>query len=83
MQFVIKKWGNSAGLPLKKVLLEQIHASIGSTVEIELQHGGLHIKPVDSTPTLKSLFEGTSQGDYALTNEEYWMQSGPAGKELL
>ena len=83
MQLVIKKWGNSAGLPLNKVLLEQIHASVGATVEVVIQNGGLLIKPIDGTPTLESLLEGTSQEDYVLTKEEGWMQSGPAGKEVL
>lgn len=83
MQLVIKKWGNSAGLPLNKVLLEQIHASVGATVEVKLQNGGLLIKPVDGSPTLESLLEGTSKEDYMLTNEEHWMQSGPTGKEVL
>jgi len=83
MQLIIKKWGNSAGLPLNKVLLEQIHASVGATVEVALQNGGLLIKPVDSIPTLESLLEGTSHEDYMLTNEERWMQSGATGKEVL
>ena len=84
MQLKIKQWGNSAGLPLSKPLLEQIAAGVGDSVSVEVRNGALVIKPVRQTPDLKSLLGGSPVERLQKTEEdETWVGESPAGRELL
>ena len=44
----ISKWGNSQGVRLPKQLLEQLHATVGTSVEIEISNNSLILTPIIS-----------------------------------
>ena len=44
----ISKWGNSQGVRLPKQLLEQLHATVGTSVEVEIYNNSLILTPVVS-----------------------------------
>ncbi len=46
MHTKIKKWGNSQGLRLTKIMLEEIQARVGDEVEIYTQEGKIIVEPV-------------------------------------
>ena len=80
MHTKIQKWGNSQGLRLTKVLLEEIHATIGDEVKIYTQKGKIIIepkRPVRGKFSLKSLVANIP-GEYK-SKEVNWGK--PLGKE--
>ena len=84
MRLVIKKWGNSAGLPLSKPLLEQLGSGIGGVVSLEMKNGGIFIKPVHEELTLEQLIEGSPREKLEKNDEDRaWMNDAPRGKESL
>lgn len=46
MQTKIQKWGNSQGLRIPKVVLDEVQSSIGDEVEVYSQEGKIIIEPV-------------------------------------
>ena len=80
MHSKIQKWGNSQGLRITKVMLEEIKASVGDEVEIYTQEGKIIvelIKQVRGKHDLKSLVAEIPQ-EYKST-EVNWGK--PVGKE--
>jgi antitoxin component of MazEF toxin-antitoxin module len=84
MQLKIRKWGNSAGLLLSRPLLEQLDTEIGDTVTVEVKNGGLFIKPLKKSPSLRTLLAGSPKKMLEKTREDQgWVQDGARGRELL
>lgn len=80
MQTKIQKWGNSQGLRIPKVILEEIQSSIGDKVEIYSQEGKIIIEPVKQIRgkiSLKSLINKIPKNYKA--QEVDWGK--PLGKE--
>ncbi len=80
MHSKIQKWGNSQGLRITKVMLEEIQASVGDEVEIYTQEGKIIvelIKQIRGKYDLKSLVAEIQQ-EYKST-EVNWGK--PVGKE--
>ncbi len=46
MHTKIQKWGNSQGLRIPKVVLDEVQSSIGDEVEVYSQEGKIIIAPV-------------------------------------
>jgi antitoxin MazE len=55
MKTKIMKWGNSLALRIPKILAEDSHLSIGSTVDISAQNLSLVVKSVDEKFSLEDL----------------------------
>ena len=55
MNTQIKKWGNSLGLRIPKVLAKELDLAEDSIVSITLEDGGLRIQRVPDRPTLDDL----------------------------
>lgn len=84
MQLTIKKWGNSAGLPLSKPLLAQLHTEVGGKIEAVVREGGILLKPV-KTPefTLEELLKTCTPKAMRVDEEDKaWLHETPAGREL-
>lgn len=83
MQIEIKKWGNSAGIPLSKTLLRQLDLEQGDSVELIYQDGGLFLKPVSKTAyTLEGLLSTCTPEAMQLDDEDrQWLQDAPVGRE--
>ncbi len=80
MQTKIQKWGNSQGLRIPKVVLDEIQSSIGDEVEVYSQEGKIIIEPVKRIKgkiSLKSLVNKIPK-NYK-TQEVDWGK--PLGKE--
>ena len=55
MKAIVKKWGNSLGLRLPKVLSQQLQIEENTTVEMEVLHGRLVISPIPAEESLEEL----------------------------
>ncbi len=80
MHTKIQKWGNSQGLRIPKVVLDEIQSSIGDEVEVYSQEGKIIIEPVKRIRgkiSLKSLVKKIPQNYKA--QEVDWGK--PLGKE--
>ncbi len=84
MQIEIKRWGNSAGLPLSKPLLAQLSVEQGDSVEVLVQDGGIFLKPVvKQNYTLEGLLSSCTPEAMQLNEEDReWLQDSPVGGEL-
>ena len=80
MHSKIQKWGNSQGLRITKVMLEEIQASVGDEVEIYTQEGKIIVKPIKQIRgkyDIKSLVDKIPQ-EYKSTEVDW---GKPVGKE--
>jgi antitoxin MazE len=80
MHSKIKKWGNSQGLRITKVMLEEIKATVGDEVEIYTQEGKIIVEPIKQVRgkyDLNSLVAEISQ-EYKSTEVDW---GKPVGKE--
>ncbi len=80
MHTKIQKWGNSQGLRIPKVVLDEIQSSIGDEVEVYSQEGKIIIEPtkrIRGKISLKSLVKKIPK-NYK-TQEIDWGK--PLGKE--
>ncbi|MEA3466354.1 MAG: AbrB/MazE/SpoVT family DNA-binding domain-containing protein [Thermodesulfobacteriota bacterium] len=81
MHTKIQKWGNSQGLRLTKIMLEEIQATVGDEVEIYTHEGKIIIEPVKQIRgkyDLKSLIANIPQ-EYQPAEAEW---GNPVGKEV-
>lgn len=76
----IKKWGNSTGILLPKVLLDMLSIKASDPVEISVAENNIIISPIRKEHlTLKERF---ADYDGKTKQEEYW-QDDPVGKEVF
>lgn len=62
MQTTIAKWGNSHGVRLSRVLMDEAGFSDGEYVDVKAENGGIVIRKRASRPTLDELFSGYADG---------------------
>ncbi len=55
MELKIQKWGNSAAVRLPSVLLEQIHATVGSSLSADVRPDGVLLTPASRRYSLNDL----------------------------
>ncbi|MBU2643428.1 AbrB/MazE/SpoVT family DNA-binding domain-containing protein [bacterium] len=80
MQTKIQKWGNSQGLRIPKVILDEIQSTVGDEVEVYSYEGKIIVEPIKQIRgkiSLKSLVEKIPE-KYK-TQEIDW--GAPVGKE--
>ncbi len=63
MKVVIRKWGNSLGLRIPKLLADQMEITENSVVEIDIVKGYIEIKLIKREPTLEELVESVNEGN--------------------
>ncbi len=79
MTATIQKWGNSHGIRLPKILLDDVNLSEGSEVELIVADEAIVIKPTaQKRKTIQELFASYS-GDYQ-PEEMDW--GAPVGGEI-
>jgi antitoxin MazE len=61
MVITVKKWGNSLGVRIPKIIARDLNLKDGSTVEIEDSNGTIIISPRKNT--LKELLEGINEAN--------------------
>ncbi|HOF34229.1 MAG TPA: AbrB/MazE/SpoVT family DNA-binding domain-containing protein [Spirochaetota bacterium] len=77
MEIVVKKWGNSLGLVIPKVIAKDFNLKDGSSVEIENNEGNIVISP--KRINLKDMISGINsenihdEADFGQTSgKEIW-----------
>ncbi|MCF2135516.1 MULTISPECIES: AbrB/MazE/SpoVT family DNA-binding domain-containing protein [Burkholderiaceae] len=81
MELKIHKWGNSAAVRLPSVLLEQINASVGSSLNADVRPDGVMLTPARRKYSLDNLVarcdpKAPLSGDMAA-----WGEIKPVGRE--
>ncbi|MEQ8473881.1 MAG: AbrB/MazE/SpoVT family DNA-binding domain-containing protein [Marinoscillum sp.] len=61
MKVDIRKWGNSLGLRIPKLLADQMEITENSVVEIYIVKGYIEIKLIKREPTLEELVESVNE----------------------
>ncbi len=51
MEIVVKKWGNSLGVRIPKIMAKDLNLKAGTSVEIEDHNGNIIISPKKNTLT--------------------------------
>ncbi|MDR2209695.1 MAG: AbrB/MazE/SpoVT family DNA-binding domain-containing protein [Azoarcus sp.] len=82
MRLSIQKWGNSASVRLPVVLLEQIGAEIGSTLDVTVTQEGLLLKPKRRPSYKLEDLLAEMQGS-ELPRVEGWDEMPAQGKEIV
>lgn len=76
----IKKWGNSKGILLPKVVLDMLSLKTDDSVDIDVVDQKIVISPIKKRRlTLTERFEGYKG---STKQEEYWTDD-PIGKEIF
>lgn len=74
----IQKWGNSQGIRISKVLLDELMLSVCDEVSLTIENDSIIIKPVSQHKSL-AVRVAEYQGEY---NTEEWTTGQPTGDEV-
>ncbi|MGF6639702.1 AbrB/MazE/SpoVT family DNA-binding domain-containing protein [Paraburkholderia tuberum] len=81
MELKIQKWGNSAAVRLPTVLLEQIHASVGSSLKADVRPEGVLLTPARRKYSLDELVAQCDPKAPPPADLDVWSEVKPAGRE--
>lgn len=81
MELKIQKWGNSAAVRLPSVLLQQIHAAVGSSLNAEVRPEGVFLTPARRQYSLDELVAQCNPKAPAPADLAGWTESKPVGRE--
>jgi len=81
MELKIQKWGNSAAVRLPAVLLEQIGASAGSSLNADVRPGGVLLTPARRKYSLDELVAQCDQKAPQPADLAAWVEAKPVGRE--
>lgn len=84
MKISIKRWGNSAVLPLSKELRKHLQADIGDKVDVRIIDDGLLIGVVQAQQySLEELLLSCSRQTISFDAEDNaWLNDAPLGREI-
>jgi antitoxin ChpS len=81
MELKIQKWGNSAAVRLPAVLLEQIGASAGSTLNADVRPDGVLLSPARRKYSLDDLVAQCDPKAPQPADLAAWGEVRPVGRE--
>ncbi|PVX85688.1 AbrB/MazE/SpoVT family DNA-binding domain-containing protein [Paraburkholderia unamae] len=81
MELKIQKWGNSAAVRLPTVLLEQINASVGGSLNADVRPDGLLLTPARRKYTLDDLVAQCDPKAPIPADLDTWGEVKPVGRE--
>lgn len=83
MKTTVCKWGNSCGIRLSKIVLEELGLEEGDQVEMALKERTLVLRKADRIVhrTIEERFEGFDSEESMCAEE--WNTGAPVGKEVL
>lgn len=81
MELKIQKWGNSAAVRLPAVLLEQIGASAGSSLNADVRPDGVLLTPARRKYSLDELVAQCDQKAPQPADLAAWVEAKPVGHE--
>lgn len=81
MELRIQKWGNSAAVRLPAVLLEQINAGVGGTLDAEVRSDGVLLTPARKY-SLDELIAQCDANAAFPADLDAWEKTTPMGREI-
>ncbi|EEA01661.1 transcriptional regulator/antitoxin, MazE [Burkholderia sp. H160] len=81
MELKIQKWGNSAAVRLPAVLLEQIHASVGGSLNADVRPDGVLLTPARRKYSLDQLVAQCDPKAPMPADLPEWSEVKPVGRE--
>ncbi len=81
MELKIQKWGNSAAVRLPSMLLEQIHASVGGSLNADVRPDGVLLTPARRKYSLVDLVAQCDVNAPIPADLEAWAEAKPVGRE--
>lgn len=81
MELKIRKWGNSAAVRLPSMLLEQIHASVGSSLTVDVRPNGVFLTPARRKYSLDDLLAQCDKKAPFPADMAAWGDVKPVGRE--
>ncbi|WP_333854786.1 AbrB/MazE/SpoVT family DNA-binding domain-containing protein [Leclercia sp.] len=82
MRITIKKWGNSAGVVIPGVVMEELNMQVGQSMEAQVVDNQLVLTPVSKSYSLEALLAQCDMSAPEISEEELWGKSGPMGNEV-
>ena len=83
MRVLVKKWGNSASVRIPAAVMEAAHLSLDDTVDVREEDGRIVIERVRPRYTLDELLAQCDPSQPLSDDEREWVDTPPAGGELL
>ena len=81
MELKIQKWGNSAAVRLPAVLLEQMHASVGGSLNADVRRDGVLLTPARRKYSLDELVAQCDAKAPFPEDMAAWGEVKPVGRE--
>jgi antitoxin ChpS len=81
MELKIQKWGNSAAVRLPSLLLEQINASVGSSLNADVRPDGVLLTPARRKYSLDDLIAQCDTKAPVPADMTAWDDVRPVGRE--
>jgi antitoxin ChpS len=81
MELKIQKWGNSAAVRLPAVLLEQMRASVGSSLNADVRQDGVLLTPARRKYSLEDLVAQCDKNAPFPADMAAWGEVKPVGRE--
>lgn len=78
MTIKLQKWGNSQGIRLPKIMLDQLNITENDELELKTEGNKIIIEKTSSRKNIKELFDGFS-GDYYNLDIDW---GEPIGEEI-
>ncbi len=82
MELKIQKWGNSAAVRLPAMLLEQIHASVGGSLNADVRPEGVLLTPARRKYSLDELVAQCNSKAPVPDDIAVWDDVKPVGREV-
>src|SRR5690554_4167679 len=80
----IRRSGGASIVSLPKTVIEMMHLSVGSTLDLTIEEGKIVLTPSKDDLTLEQLLEGCTRETFAMTEEEReWHDMKPIGREII
>jgi len=78
MTTTIQKWGNSHGIRIPKIMLEQLNIKENEEIDLKIENESIVVKKTYRRKTIEELFEGY-ESEYEPINIDW---GEPVGREI-
>lgn len=82
MRITIKKWGNSAGVVIPGVVMQELNMQVGQSMDAQVVDNQLVLTPVSKGYSLEALLAQCDMAAPEIGEEALWGKSDPTGNEV-
>ena len=82
MRITIKRWGNSAGMVIRNIVMKELNLQPGQSVEAQVSNNQLILTPISRRYSLDELLAQCDMNAAELSEQDVWGKSTPAGDEI-